>query len=255
MERDPQPAVRIPDGPAVFDPSARRVVPEVMDQPGLDLSLHHQALAALRRVNWLSRTADSLWPAIVALARERQAAGDLTPLTLLDVACGGGDVVLRLAHRARLAGISLQIRGCDISETAIRFAQKQTSQKGETGSSFFVHDILTAPLPDAYDIVTCTLFLHHLEGPQAGQLLRNLAAAARKLVLVSDLRRTRLGFWMAHLVARVVTRSPVVRVDGPLSVAAALSLEEVDHLAKSCGWTGFTLRRVWPERFLLTWKK
>jgi hypothetical protein len=84
-------------------------------------------------------------------------------------------------------------------------------------------------------------------------LLQRLAAAARRLVLVSDLRRTRLGYWMAHVVGRVLTRSPVVRIDGPLSVAAAWSLPEVDRLAQQAGWQGYHLRRVWPERFLLSW--
>ena len=95
-----------------FDAAGRRLVPEVMDQPGLDTGLHFQALSALRRINSLSRTAGSLWPAISATARNsasttQRPTGTATdplvrqpPLTLLDVACGGGDVAQRLAQRA-----------------------------------------------------------------------------------------------------------------------------------------------------------
>lgn len=255
-----------------FDAAGRRLVPEVMDQPGLDTGLHDQALSALRRINSLSRTAGSLWPAIASTVRQPAAApprasgsssgpssgsqlGQLPgqPLTLLDVACGGGDVALRLAQRAAGEGLPLQVSGCDFNPAAIDYATRAAAAGATAaGPRFFVHDVLAQPLPPA-DIVTCTLFLHHLDEAQGVLLLQRLAAAARRLVLVSDLRRTRLGYWMAHLVGRVLTRSPVVRIDGPLSVAAAWSLPEVHRLAQQAGWQGYQLRRVWPERFLLSW--
>jgi len=252
-----------------FDAAGRRLVPEVMDQPGLDTGLHDQALSALRRINSLSRTAGSLWPAIASTARQPMAAAPRTfdpssdepstgplagqPLSLLDVACGGGDVALRLAQRAAGEGLPLQVSGCDFNPAAIDYATRAAAAGATAaGPRFFVHDVLAQPLPPA-DIVTCTLFLHHLDEAQGVLLLQRLAAAARRLVLVSDLRRTRLGYWMAHLVGRVLTRSPVVRIDGPLSVAAAWSLPEVHRLAQQAGWQGYQLRRVWPERFLLSW--
>ena len=235
-----------------FDAAGRRLVPEVMDQPGLETGLHHQALSALRRINSLSRTAGSLWPAISAVATQSP---PQQPLTLLDVACGGGDVALRLAQRAQAQRLSLQVSGCDFSPAAIEYATRSTvGLSAAAAPRFFVHDVLAEPLPPA-DIVTCTLFLHHLDEAQGVLLLQRLATAARRLVLVSDLRRTRLGYWMAHLVGRVLTRSPVVRIDGPLSVAAAWSLPEVDRLAQQAGWQGYQLGGVWPERFLLSWDR
>ncbi|MFN8858022.1 MAG: methyltransferase domain-containing protein [Planctomycetaceae bacterium] len=234
-----------------FDAAGRRLVPEVMDQPGLDTGLHRQALAALRRINSLSRTANSLWPSIAAVAAQTPQ----QPLTLLDVACGGGDVAQRLARRAVMQRLPLQVSGCDFSPAAIEYAtQANRSIEHRAAPNFFVHDVLATPLPQS-DIVTCTLFLHHLDEEQSVLLLKRLAAAARRLVLVSDLRRTRLGYWMAHVVGRVLTRSPVVRIDGPLSVAAAWSVDEVDRLARQAGWQGYQLRRVWPERFLLAWNR
>ena len=235
-----------------FDAAGRRLVPEVMDQPGLETGLHHQALSALRRINSLSRTAGNLWPAISAVATQSP---PQQPLTLLDVACGGGDVALRLAQRAQAQRLSLQVSGCDFSPAAIEYATRSTvGLSAAAAPRFFVHDVLAEPLPPA-DIVTCTLFLHHLDEAQGVLLLQRLATAARRLVLVSDLRRTRLGYWMAHLVGRVLTRSPVVRIDGPLSVAAAWSLPEVDRLAQQAGWQGYQLGGVWPERFLLSWDR
>ncbi|RPI88116.1 MAG: methyltransferase domain-containing protein [Planctomycetaceae bacterium] len=236
---------------AVFDPTARHVIPEVMDQPGLDVALHRQALGALRRVNWLSRTADSLWEPIVELASQHSEAD----LTLVDVACGGGDVACRLAQRAQTARLRLNVSACDVSPAAIDFARRQPVRDLPKPLEFFQHDVLSTPLPGTWDVVTCTLFLHHLNEAEAVTLLTRMAAAARRLVIINDLRRTRVGFWMAHAAARLLTRSPVVRVDAPLSVAAALTLAEVRQLADRCGWNGYSLRKIWPERFLLSWRK
>lgn len=78
--------------------------------------------------------------------------------------------------------------------------------------------------------------------------------AADKLVVVNDLLRSRIGYTAAQLVCRVVTRSDVVRFDGPQSVAAAFRLEEVRKLADRAGLRGTRLEKVWPFRFLLTWE-
>ncbi|MFM7161967.1 MAG: methyltransferase [Planctomycetaceae bacterium] len=238
----------------VYAAEHRRLVPEVMDRPDLDPALHRQALTALRRINRLSRTTASLWGQIAPLARAPHAA----PLRVLDVACGGGDVLRGLAALAQRQGCQLEFRGCDFSPTAIAHAAHQDSPPGSPPKTrplsghpeFFLHDVLANPLPQA-DIVTCTLFLHHLEESQAVLLLSRLWQAATRRVIVSDLRRSRVGYWLAHAVGRLVTRSPVVHVDGPLSVAAAWSLPEVERLVAAAGWQRHTLRRTWPQRFLL----
>jgi hypothetical protein len=82
-----------------------------------------------------------------------------------------------------------------------------------------------------------------------------MAAAARRAVLVDDLVRSRLGFALVWMGRYLLTSSPVVHVDGPLSVRAALSIGEARDLAERAGLQGCTIRRHWPERFLLTWRK
>jgi hypothetical protein len=54
---------------------------------------------------------------------------------------------------------------------------------------------------------------------------------------------------------RLLSRSPVVHVDGPRSVAAAFTPAEALDLAQRAGLTGATVVRRWPCRFLLTWRR
>lgn len=227
----------------------RRREPELMDQPDLDPAEHERALRALARINCLSGIATALWPPLQQLGR----ALSPQPVRVFDVASGGGDVALALARRAADCGIALQIDGCDLSPVAVARASRHAQEFG-ANVRFFRHDALVGPLPETYDAVVCSLFLHHLDDSAAVGLLQRMAAAARHAVLVNDLLRTRRGYWLAWLGCRLLTRSPVVRVDGPRSVAAAFTIEEVGGLARRAGLCGAEISRHWPQRFLLQWR-
>jgi SAM-dependent methyltransferase len=221
-----------------------------MDQPDLNADRHVQALRALARINFLSRSAGILWPELSALAR---AVAPRVP-RVLDVATGAGDVPLRLWRRARRAGLELSLEGCDISPVALEHARSRAAVAAAP-IRFFEYDALNGPTPSGYDAVVCSLFLHHLDEPQALILLRRMADMASRLVLVNDLERGWLGLLAAHVVPRLLTTSNVVHVDGPRSVEGAFTLAEARALAELAGLSGARLRRRWPFRWLLTWKR
>ena len=221
-----------------------------MDDPGLDPTEHARALRGLGRINWFSRSAAILWPSIARLARDR--AG--RPIRVLDLASGGGDVPIALARRAASAGLTVEVEGSDASAEAVRFATSQAEASGAP-VPFRVLDALRDPIPAGFDVVSCSLFLHHLDRPDAARLLRSMAGAAARMVLVNDLARSRVGYGLAWVGCRLLSRSPVVHHDGPVSVAAAFTPAEALDLARESGLDGATVARRWPERFLLAWSR
>ena len=228
----------------------RRCQPEMMDDPQLDPARHVQALACLARINSLSGSARILWGGLVALARDNPGQA----LRLLDVATGGGDVPIALWRRARRAGLNLEINGGDISPTALEAARRNAQAAG-ADVKFFHLDVGHHSIPDGFDVLTCSLFLHHLSDERARSLLRQMGRAARRLVLINDLRRCRLGLVLAWIASRVLTTSKVVRVDAPRSVEAAFTVEEVRALAAQAGLANADISRRWPCRYLLTWRR
>ena len=182
-----------------------------------------------------------LWPAVFLLARELQ-----RPVRILDVATGGGDVAIGVAEAARRAGIGVSITGIDISPVAVQQARERARARRVYGgpdsdvgaeNRFFAErnnqalaaqqrgvsveftqlDALRDELPGGFDVVTCSLFLHHLDAADAAELLRRMATATTELILVNDLMRTRLAWLGAYVGSRFLTRSRIVHVDGPLS--------------------------------------
>jgi len=225
--------------------------PELMDQPGLAAETHRHALNGLRTTNALCCVARVIWRGIVescALPENRQ------PLRVLDVAAGGGDVLIGVAKLAARSGVSVEAYGCDINPTAVQYAQQAAESAGVFTATFSRLNALADPLPNCYDVVMSTLFLHHLSEADARDLLRRMAQAARQCVLIDDLRRNRLGYFYAWAGARLLTRSHIVHTDGPLSVRSAYTMAEMRQIANDAGLSNVQFRRHWPERFLMTWK-
>ena len=221
-----------------------------MDDPVLDGSRHAAALRGLSRLNYMSRSAQILWSPLAVLARQlgrRQ-------LRVLDVATGAGDVPVRLWHIAQRAGIDLEILGLDVSPRAVEFAAAQAAAE-KAAINFRVLDVLAGPLPEGFDVVTSSLFLHHLAEKQGVLLLQAMAKAAKHLVLVNDLCRSAAGLALAHLAAWTLSSSDVVRVDGARSLRAAFTVREAIALARAAGLKGAIVERHWPLRFLLSWKR
>lgn len=228
----------------------RKLVPEVMDDPALDRLRHVHALNGLSRINAWSGSSRGIWSAVAQLARESNG----RQIRILDVATGAGDIPLRIWRAAKKHGVDVEIRAIDISEVALEFARARAGVYGAP-IQFERCNVLVDSLPAGYDLVTCSLFLHHLTRPQAIELLSNLKRATRSTVLVTDLLRSWSGLRLAQWVTRVFVLSDVLRTDGPRSVRAAFSRVEIQEMLGAAGLAGASVVSRWPCRCQATWKK
>lgn len=233
-----------------FDPHRRQHQTELMDDPNLDVHVHKRALSALARINRISLSANMVWPVIRSLAKKERHG----PLRVLDIACGGGDVLCQLANWARAAGLEIAWHGWDCSPVSIEVAQSAAAKQG-CSIEFQVRDVIRDAFDGEFDVVMCSLFLHHLRETDAVALLKKMSDAAKSSVLVNDLRRTLLGYAMASIGCKLLTRSHIVHVDGPRSVASAFTEAEARRLAHQAGLENVVVTRHWPQRFLLRWNR
>ena len=168
-------------------------------------------------------------------------------------------MLCRLALYANQANLSFVGVGCDLRETACRHARQEADRwLGEakrTRVEFVQLNCLHDELPSDFDVVLCSLLLHHLHEADAVRLMVRMRETARLAVLIDDLLRSQAGYWLAWLGTRVLTRSRIVHVDGPLSVKAAFTLDEVQAMAEAAGMTTATIARHWPFRYLLEWRQ
>ncbi|RUL89596.1 methyltransferase domain-containing protein [Tautonia sociabilis] len=227
-----------PDGgrrPRLVPP--RRSDPELMDAPGLPEAEVAEAYAVLRRVNrHLGNN----------LVIDREVARFLiedrpeSPVSVLDVGSGSGDIPRRIARRFESKGARAALAvALDRDPTA-----SALSRSG-TGAPMVVRaDALRLPMPDrSVDLVSAVKFAHHFEGPALARLLSEMARVARRRVLVLDIRRHWAAYWGFVAWSRVFTRNRLVRHDGPLSVLRGFSPEELTALASLIAGFHWTVRR------------
>jgi 2-polyprenyl-3-methyl-5-hydroxy-6-metoxy-1,4-benzoquinol methylase len=232
-----------------IDLSRRNHQPEIMDAPGLPHARFTQTLKGLRRINTVTRSAALMWPDLKAAAGKHPS---VAPLRVLDVACGGGDVLLALSRWSERAGMSVEFAGCDLSPAAVQFASEAAARAGAP-IAFFQLDVKREHLPSGFDMIMSTLFLHHLAEEDALAFLRNAAAKARRRLVVQDLVRSPLSYWFARLGTSVLLLNDICRLDGRTSVEGAFTLDEAHWLVRKAGLTNAEVMPHFPFRYLIRW--
>ena len=169
---------------------------------------------------------------------------------VLDVATGNAMFPNSLYRWSVRDDRPLLICAGDISADVLLVAQLEL---GKAPVGLLRYDALRLPFADdSIDIITCSQALHHFGSDTAVQLLVELARVARYAVVISDLRRSYIGYWAARLLAC----GPVTglfRNDGPLSVLRAYTPDEALELARRAAVDAKVHRT--PFRLLLEWEK
>lgn len=224
----------------------RDLQPELMDDPKLPRDEHLRALTGLSRLNRYSGVAGVMYRHL-----RRLAAAQNRPLCVLDVASGSGDIPISWARRARRDRLDFQLTLMDISAVAVE-EQQRLAKRQNVNVLSLQHDCLRTPLPSGFDVVTCSLFMHHLDEHQAFRLLQSMQSATDTALVICDLERSRLNLALVTMAARLLSRSSVVHTDAALSVRGAFTLDEFRALADNALARPVRVQRVFPCRFLAT---
>ena len=171
---------------------------------------------------------------------------------IVDLATGSGDIPRLIVDRGRKIGAKVKIDALDRQSATLEIAQKLSADYPEI--SYFEANILEWQPSDRYDIVLCSLVLHHFSDEDAVSVLRRCRELSQKFVLVSDLRRGFLAAAGVYLLTALIFREPMTKYDGRLSAARAFSFSELDELARRAGWTKFGRKKfrfarqaIWVE--------
>lgn len=158
-------------------------------------------------------------------------------LRIVDLATGSADIPRFVAEYGRKVGAELRIDALDRQSSTLEIAKKLSVRYPEI--NFVEGNILEWNAPQPYDLVLCTLALHHFSEDDAVRVLQRCLELSRKFVLVSDLRRG----WLATLGVRFLTatmfREPMTKYDARLSVVRAFTFSEMNLLAQRAGWKNF----------------
>ena len=225
-----------------FDPAT----PELMDRPQ---PVTPELESDLRNIRQLNRYFGSYALIEYFLRRWIQPSAQLR---VLDLATGSGDIPRLVIDYARKVNATVIIDAIDQQESTLKIARDLSTNYPEI--AFKTGDVLDFDDSARYDIVLCSLALHHFDDDAAVQLLKRCRELSRRSVLVSDLRRGLLATVGAYLLTAFIFRDPMTRTDARRSAARAFSFREFRSLAERAGWKDFRHRKfrfarqaVWLE--------
>ncbi|PYK69065.1 MAG: hypothetical protein DME45_04050 [Verrucomicrobia bacterium] len=214
-----------------FDPA----VPELMDRSQPVTSELERDLANIRSLNrWFGsyrqvRRFLSCWLKPNGKAR------------ILDVATGSGDIPRLIVDFARRQNVSVRIDAIDQQSSTIEIARRLSTDFPEI--EFFSANLFEWNPPERYDIVLCSLALHHFSEDDAVRVLQKCRDLSREHVLVADLRRSRWLSFGVYLLTAAIYRNAMTKTDARLSAARAFSFKEMRELAERAGWKNFGHRK------------
>jgi hypothetical protein len=147
--------------------------------------------------------------------------------SMLEVAAGFGEVPTLAARQLARRGVTIEITHLDCKQSHL-----------VAGSRAVVADALALPFPDgAFDLISCSLFAHHLEPEELAAFAREGLRVSRCALLINDLVRHPMHLALAYA-GFPLMRSHVARVDGVVSVRRAYVPEEMQELLASASPNG-----------------
>jgi len=230
------------------DFSIRTLLPEKMDQPGVAEAEIRQALHELEIINNL------LGGNHVTLDALQKFDSHETTLTIMDLGCGGGDMLRVIAKWASKNKKNVKLIGVDWNPVMTSYAKEKSTDI--PGIRFLTMNVFDdSLLIEKADITMNTLFCHHFDTDELTELIQRMYRLASRGVIINDLHRHWFAYYSIKVITWLFSKTYLVRYDGPLSVARALSRKEWKFILAKAGITNYSLRWMWAFRWQIIIQK
>jgi 2-polyprenyl-3-methyl-5-hydroxy-6-metoxy-1,4-benzoquinol methylase len=172
--------------------------------------------------------------------------------TLLDIGCGSGLFILNLSKIFP----NMHMQGIDISAAAITDAEQSLQTWKEKHPtlrvSFRLQEQIQPNIPkNSFDIILATLVCHHLTDEELVIFLQQMYRAASKTVIINDLHRHRLAYWLYSLISPWLFRNRLITHDGLISIRRGFTRIEWQLLLQRAGILNYQLKWHFPFRWKL----
>ena len=113
-------------------------------------------------------------------------------------------------------------------------------------------DIFHPPFKwNGFDIVHCSLFLHHFNKEQLKSILGFFKKTAKYGIIINDFRRNILAYWGIKILTIIFSKSEMIKNDAPISVARGFTKNEILEILNLSKFSEFEIKRKWSFRWLI----
>jgi 2-polyprenyl-3-methyl-5-hydroxy-6-metoxy-1,4-benzoquinol methylase len=245
LRENPKPQFLTPDSQfltmSVLLPNRDTHLSELMDDPSCDVSRLNNTYKQFHVVNQFL----SGWYRIYATyLKPRLASGS----TVLDIGCGGGDVLRNVAVWSRRDGLEVSFTGIDPDARALEYARSCS-----TPPNMQFYQASSRKLVQAgkkFDIIISNHVLHHLQNDEVYALCKDSEQLANAFVLHNDIRRSGLAY-AGFSLTKLIFRKSFTTEDGLLSIRRSFTAGELQKIVPP----QWRVKPMIPYRNLLIYEK
>jgi len=234
----------------MMDWSRRSEQPEIMDNFEGSMQELETVLNDITRVNRILGGNKITVDAVFKLIEENSKKS----YTILDMGCADGNMLRNLALEARKRKIKVELIGVDLSNDALVLARKASAAFPEI--SYQAKNILTTDFSDfECDIVTTTLTMHHFPDDGIVAFLHQFERLASVGIVINDLQRSKLAYWLFKGFSLVFIRTKTARIDGLISITKGFSRDELGAFAQTLPNLNYCISWKWAFRYVCIMRK
>lgn len=149
-------------------------------------------------------------------------------LTIIDLGCGNGDMLREIAKYGRRSNSKFKLIGVDANQFTIDYAKELSLEFKEI--SYEQLDVFSEDFEILeYDIALATLFVHHFKDKEILTLLDKIIRKAKIGVIINDLHRHKLAYYLFKIVSFFIGNS-IVTHDGLLSILRGFKRKELEAI-------------------------
>jgi len=222
---------------------------ELMDDFSIGGDLLRDTLDKLEKINrWLGGnkvTVNGLKELLKNHPKEQE-------VSIVDIGCGHGDILRDVAKFGRKKGYRMNLLGVDANPTAIQYAIELSAEYPEV--YFKTEDIFSEAFQRRkFDVILATLFLHHFKEAQLIPFLSNSLQQTKIGVLVNDLHRHKLAYYLFLLLSLFIKNKMIIE-DGLTSVLRSFKRKDLEEISEKIN-ANTQISWKWAFRFLWIIKK
>lgn len=219
--------------------SQRTLAPEIMDDFHMEGEMLRDTLDQIARINRVLGGNRITLDGVQKLIAKAHGV-----VKIVDIGCGNGDMLRALADRFK---DSVELIGIDANAYTIAHAEKLSANYANI--TYQCMDIMQDAFRELrYDVVLCTLTLHHFTTGEIKYLLRLFKQQASLGIVVNDLQRSALAYRLFQLFAFVCRLGPMPSADGLTSILRGFKRKELTQLSDQLH-IRYSLRWKWAFRY------
>jgi 2-polyprenyl-3-methyl-5-hydroxy-6-metoxy-1,4-benzoquinol methylase len=203
---------------------------ELMDNTALGYQAFGDCLHDLTIVNILSF---GYRPTLQFLKRVFQNMTPQQTISVVDIGCGSGDMLRRIAQAAAQRSLKVDLTGIDLNPWSTQYAISMTP--ASLPVTFETSDIFDFNLEKKFDYTISALFTHHLNDEQLIRFIQWMEQHAVKGWFINDLHRHPLAYFLFKYLSRLLRLNYMVQYDGAVSVTRAFTKADWVHTLSASG--------------------